>query len=153
MDKNKFSFHNGVHGVALLVPKWSDGMSNEYELREEALGLCRADGDGILAAVGDTEHWLQLIPFANSHSSDKSDHAQQKRAMEKKLGDLQREVRRSSRRPRTRGLQKNNNNLIAELSQPLTLPDTSKDEGKNRKGDGQQKGHNIEVPSHGAGGH
>ena len=46
-----------------------------------------------------------------------------------------------------------NNNLIAAPSQPLTLPDTSKDEGKNRKGDGQQRGNDIEVPSHGAGGH
>ena len=40
------------------------------------------------AALGDTEHrmlhWLQLISIANSSSSDRSDHAQQMRAMEKR---------------------------------------------------------------------
>ena len=133
--------------------KWSDGMSNEYELREEALRLCRVDGDGILAALGNTEHWLQLVLYCELTLIRQIRPRTAEACHGKEVG-----------RPPTRGASQlppptnsqpteKNNNLIAAPSQPLTLPDTSKDKGKNRKGDGQQKGHGLEVPSHGTGGH
>ena len=88
LDKNNFNLHKEVNGTPLLVPKWTDCMSYECELRKEAYRLSREEGSGIKAAlwttIENTEHriihWLQLISIANSrpgeatlqHSSGKS---------------------------------------------------------------------------------
>ena len=80
-----------------LVPNWTDCMSHEFESCKEAFSLCREEGTGIQAAlwttVDNTEHrmihWLQLISIANSRLGG-SDCA----SLERKVNDLQREVRR-----------------------------------------------------------
>ena len=49
-----------VNGTLLLVTKWTDCMSYEFELREDANCLCRKEGSGIKAAlwttIENTEH-------------------------------------------------------------------------------------------------
>ena len=96
LDKKNFNLHKDVNGTLLLVPRWTDCMSYEFEVRKEAYRLCREEGSGIKDAlwttIENTEHrmihWLQLISIANSRPGG-GDYA----ALERKVNDLQREVR------------------------------------------------------------
>ena len=106
LDKKNFNLHIEVNGTLLLVTEWTDCMSHEVELRKDANRLCREEGSGIKAAlwttIENTEHgmihWLQLVSIANSRPGG-GDCA----ALERKVNDLQREVRRRSRTPRRKG--------------------------------------------------
>ena len=76
LDKQNFNRYKEVNGTLLLVPKWTDCLSYEFEIRKEAFRLCREEGFGIKAALWNTItnnehrmiHWLQLISIANSRS-------------------------------------------------------------------------------------
>ena len=104
-DKKNFNLHKEVNGTLLLVPKWTDCLSYEFEIRKEAFRLCREVGFGIKAALWNTitnnEHrmiqWLQLFSIANSRSGG-GDYA----ALERKMNDLQRSSRAISITPETR---------------------------------------------------
>ena len=106
LDKKNVNLHKEVNGTLLLVPKWTDRMSCEFELHKEACCLCREERSGIKDAlwttIENTEHrtihWLQLISISNSRPGG-GDYA----ALERKVNDLQREVRGRSRSPRRKG--------------------------------------------------
>ena len=69
LDKKNFNLHKEVNCTLLLVPKWTDCISYDFEVRKEAHRLCREEGAWIKAALSatleNTEHriihWLQLI--------------------------------------------------------------------------------------------
>ena len=100
-----------VNGTLLLVPKWTDCMSHEFELRTEAYRL----GSGIKAALWTTieNTGLQLTLIANSRPGG-GDFA----ALERKVNDSQRAVRGRSRSPRRKGGNRKPKALPAP-SQPL----------------------------------
>ena len=52
LGKKNFILHKEVNGKLLLVPRWTDSMAYEYELRKEALRLCREDDHGFQEACG-----------------------------------------------------------------------------------------------------
>ena len=54
LDKQNFNLHKEVNGTLLLVPKWTDCLSCEFEIRKEAFRLCREEGFGIKAALWNT---------------------------------------------------------------------------------------------------
>ena len=98
LEKKHFNLHKEVNGTLLLVPRWTNCVSYEFQIRKEASRLCREEGAGIKAAslwatLANTEHrmlhWLQLVSIANSRSGGGGDYA----ALERKFNELQREVR------------------------------------------------------------
>ena len=123
LDKKNFNLHKDVNGTLLLVPRWTDCMSFEFEVRKEAYRLCREAGSGIKDAlwttIENTEHrmihWLQLISIAKSRPGG-GDYP----ALERKVNDLQREVR-----GRFRSLRRKGGNtkpkVLSSSSQPLAL--------------------------------
>ena len=94
LDKQNFNLHKEVNGTLLLLPKWPDCLSYEYEIRKEALRLCREEGYGIKAALWNTianqEHRMLPTPTREVVITQLSN---------AKLADLQREVRGRSRSP------------------------------------------------------
>ena len=113
--------------------------------------MCREEGFGIKAVLWNTIannehrmiHWLQLISIANSQSGG-GDYA----ALERKLNDLQREVRGRSRSPRRQGGNRKPKALPAP-SQRLALTDGANKEKSSfrkrnnrnsRKGRGKSSG-------------
>ena len=101
LDKKNFNLHKEVSGTLLLVSKWTDCMSYEFELRKDANRLCREEGSGIKSAlwttIENTEHrmihWLQLVSIARGDCAE----------LERKVNELQREVQKRSRSPRRKG--------------------------------------------------
>ena len=144
LDKKNFNLHKEVNGSLPLVPKWSDCMSYEFEIRKEAFRMCREEGSSIKAAlwatIENTEHrmihWLQLISIANSRSSGSGgDYA----ALERKVLDLQREVRGRSRSPRNRN-QNKKQKALPPPPQPLAIGDAQRQKRTDRAG---RKGQNT----------
>ena len=103
LDKDSFNFYKQVEGRPLISPSWSFCLSYEFELRKEAIRLCKEQSFGIQAALWaalrDKEHrmkhWLQLVAIPNSSaSSDK----QELQVLKKRITDLEKARSRSPRR-------------------------------------------------------
>ena len=147
VDKKNFSLHKKDNGTLLLVPKWTECTPYEFELRKEAYRLCREEDSGIKDAlwttIKNTEHrmiqWLQLISIANSRPSG-GDYA----TLERKVNDLQREVRGRSRSPRRKGGGNRKPKSLLAQSQNLALADAPHQkrisDGKGTKNTSPKKG-------------
>ena len=87
----------------MISPCWSFCLSYEFELRKEAISLCKEQSFGIQAALWAAlrnpehrlKHWLQLVAIPNSASSSSS---QEMQAMKKRIADLEKARSRSPRR-------------------------------------------------------
>ena len=74
LDRDNFHFYKEVEGRPLIAPKWSYCLNYEFELRKEAIKICKERSLGIKEALwkvlGDMEHrmkhWLQLVAIPNA---------------------------------------------------------------------------------------
>ena len=74
LDRDNFHFFIEVEGRPLIAPKWSYCLNYEFELRKEAIKICKERSLGIKEALwkvlGDVEHrmkhWLQLVAIPNA---------------------------------------------------------------------------------------
>ena len=77
LDKDNFNFYKEVDGRPMISPSWSYCLSYEFELRKEAIRLCKEQSFGIQSALWTTlrnmehrmKHWLQLVAIPNAPSS------------------------------------------------------------------------------------
>ena len=77
LDRDNFNFHKEVNGRTLISPCWSFCLSYEFELRKEAIRLCKEQAMGVQAALWTAlrnpkhrmKHWLQLVAIPNAPSS------------------------------------------------------------------------------------
>ena len=75
LDKDNFNFYKEVDGRPMISPSWSYCLSYEFELRKEAIRLCKEQSFGIQSALWtalrNTEHrmkhWLQLVAIPMLH--------------------------------------------------------------------------------------
>ena len=74
LDKDNFNFYKEVDGRPMISPSWSYCLSYEFELRKEAIRLCKEQSFGIQSALWTTlrntehrmKHWLQLVAIPNA---------------------------------------------------------------------------------------
>ena len=103
LDKDNFTFYKEVDGRPMISPSWSYCLSYEFELRKEAIRLCKEQSFGIQSALWTTlrntehrmKHWLQLVAIPNAPSSSSS---QELQSLKKRISDLQKARSRSPRR-------------------------------------------------------
>ena len=94
LDRDNFNFHKEVNGRTLISPCWSFCLSYEFELRKEALRLCKEQAMGVQAALWTAlrspehrmKHWLQLVAIPNAPSSSSGSDIQ---ALKKRISDLE----------------------------------------------------------------
>ena len=94
LDRDNFNFHKEVNGRTLISPCWSFCLSYEFELRKEAIRLCKEQVMGVHAALWTAlrnpehrmKHWLQLVAIPNAPSSSSSSDIQ---ALKKRISDLE----------------------------------------------------------------
>ena len=133
LDKDNFNFYKEVDGRPMISPSWSCCLSYEFELRKEAIRLCKEQSFGIQSALWTTlrnmehrmKHWLQLVAIPNAPSSSSS---QELQSLKKRISDLEKTRSRSPRR---------NNQKQLSLSggpQMLALPAPSAPAQKGGKG-------------------
>ena len=93
LDRDNFNFHKEVNGRTLISPCWTFCLSYEFELRKEALRLCKEQAMGVQAALWTAlrnpehsmKHWLQLVAIPNAPSSSSGSDIQ---ASKKRISDL-----------------------------------------------------------------
>ena len=103
LDRDNFNFHKEVNGRTLISPCWSFCLSYEFELRKEAIRLCKEQAMGVQAALWTAlrnpehrmKHWLQLVAIPNAPSSSSSSDIQ---ALKKRISDLEKARSRSPRK-------------------------------------------------------
>ena len=103
LDRDNFNFHKEVNGRTLISPCWSFCLSYEFELRKEAVRLCKEQAMGVQAALWTAlrnpehrmKHWLQLVAIPNALSSSSGSDLQ---ALKKRISDLEKARSRSPRR-------------------------------------------------------
>ena len=103
LDRDNFNFHKEVNGRTLISPCWSFCLSYEFELRKEAIRLCKEQAMGVQAALWTAlrnpehrmKHWLQLVAIPNAPSSSSGSDLQ---ALKKRISDLEKARSRSPRR-------------------------------------------------------
>ena len=133
LDKDNFNFYKEVDGRPMISPSWTYCLSYEFELRKEAIRLCKEQSFGIQSALWTTlrnmehrmKHWLQLVAIPNAPSSSSS---QELQSLKKRISDLEKARSRSPRR--------NNQKQLAAASGPqmLALPAPSAPTQKGGKG-------------------
>ena len=87
----------------MISPCWSFCLSYEFELRKEAIRLCKEQTMGVQAALWAAlrnpehrmKHWLQLVAIPNAPSSSSGPEIQ---ALKKRISDLEKARSRSPRR-------------------------------------------------------
>ena len=75
LDKDNFNFYKEVDGRPMISPSWTYCLSYEFELRKEAIRLCKEQSFGIQSALWSTlrnmehrmKHWLQLVAIPKLH--------------------------------------------------------------------------------------
>ena len=78
----------------MISPSWTYCLSYEFELRKEAIRLCKEQSFGIQSALWTTlrnmehrmKHWLQLVAIPNAPSSSSS---QELQSLKKRISDLE----------------------------------------------------------------
>ena len=103
LDKDNFNFYKEVDGRPMISPSWTYCLSYEFELRKEAIRLCKEQSFGIQSALWATlrntehrmKHWLQLVAIPNAPSSPSS---QELHSLKKRISDLEKARSRSPRR-------------------------------------------------------
>ena len=103
LDKDNFNFNKEVDGRPMISPSWTYCLSYEFELRKEAIRLCKEQSFGIQSALWTTlrnmehrmKHWLQLVAIPNAPSSSSS---QELQSLKKRISDLEKARSRSPRR-------------------------------------------------------
>ena len=121
LDKDNFYFYKEVDGRPMISPSWTYCLSYEFELRKEAIRLCKEQSFGIQSALWTTlrnmehrmKHWLQLVAIPNAPSSSSS---QELQSLKKRISDLEKARSRSPRRNNQKQLS------LAGGSQMLALP-------------------------------
>ena len=103
LDTDNFNFEKEVDGRPVISPSWSYCLSNELELRKEAIRLCKEQSSGIQSALWSAlpntehrmKHWLQLVAIPNTPSSSSN---QELQSFKKRIADLEKARSRSPRR-------------------------------------------------------
>ena len=142
LDKDNFNFYKEVDGRPMISPSWTYCLSYEFELRKEAIRLCKEQSFGIQSALWTTlrnmehrmKHWLQLVAIPNAPSSSSS---QELQSLKKRISDLEKARSRSPRRSNQKQL------TAASGPQMLALPAPSgsthgQKGGKNKKRGGSR---------------
>ena len=74
LDKDNFNFYKEVDGRPMISPWWTYCLSYEFELRKEAIRLCKEESYGMQAAQWTAlknpehrmKHWPQLVAVPNA---------------------------------------------------------------------------------------
>ena len=104
LDKDNFNFYKEVDGRPLITPCWTICLSYEFELRKEAIRLCKEQSYGIQAAlwaalrIGEQrmKHWLHAVGRNPQFPTSSSN--QEMQALKKWVSDLEKARSRSPRR-------------------------------------------------------
>ena len=137
LDKDNFNFYKEVDGRPMISPSWSYCLSYEFELRKEAIRLCKEQSFGIQSALWTTlrnmehrmKHWLQLVAIPNAPSSSSS---QELQSLKKRISDLEKARSRSPRRNNQKQLSLPGGSQMLALPAPSGSTQGQKG-GKNRK--------------------
>ena len=136
-----------IEGETWAAPVWTHCMEHEFQLRRDAMKLCREQGYSIQAALWATyrnqehrmKHWVTLLSIANSRSDGISDKAAREiEQLKKQVAQLQKARSRSPR-----GAQGSGKKFRGQLA----LQDYSaSSSGKGKGGRGNGHKHNKTRP-------
>ena len=137
LDKDNFNFYKEVDGRPMISPSWTYCLSYEFELRKEAIRLCKEQSFGIQSALWTTlrntehrmKHWLQLVAIPNAPSSSSS---QELQSLKKRISDLEKARSRSPRRTNQKQLAASSGSQMLALPAP-SAPAQGRKGGKDRK--------------------
>ena len=150
LDKDNFNFYKEVDGRPMISPSWTYCLSYEFELRKEAIRLCKEQSFGIQSALWTTlrnmehrmKHWLQLVAIPNAPSSSSS---QELQSLKKRISDLEKARSRSPRRTNQKQL------AASSGSQMLALPAPSGPAQGQKGGKGRKRGGSKWISAKGSG--
>ena len=139
LDKDNLNFYKEVDGRPMISPSWSYCLSYEFELRKEAIRLCKEQSfsiqSALWSALRNTEHrmkhCLQLVAIPNAPSSSSS---QELQSLKKRIADLEKARSRSPRRSKQKQL------AAASGPQMLALPAPSAPAQGQKGGKGKKRG-------------
>ena len=137
LDKDNFNFYKEVDGRPMISPSWTYCLSYEFELRKEAIRLCKEQSLGIQSALWTTlrntehrmKHWLQLVAIPNAPSSSSS---QELQSLKKRISDLEKARSRSPRRSNQKQITAPGGSQMLALPAP-SAPARGQKGGKDRK--------------------
>ena len=83
LSTDKFVMKKQIEGQTWAAPTWAHCMEHEFQLRREAMKLCREQGHSIQAALWAAyrnqehrmKHWVTLLSIANSRCDSIPDKA------------------------------------------------------------------------------
>ena len=99
MSTDNFLMKRHIEGETWAAPVWTHCMEIEFQLRRDAMKLCREQGYSIQAALWATyrnqehrmKHWVTLLSIANSRSDAISDKAAREiEQLKRQVAQLQR---------------------------------------------------------------
>ena len=134
----------------MISPSWSSCLSYEFELRKEAIRLCKEQSFGIQSALWATlrntehrmKHWLQLVAIPNAPSSPSS---QELQSLKKRISDLEKARSRSPRRSNQKQI------TAPGGSQMLALPAPSAPAQRQKGGKGRKRAGVTHAAAKGSG--
>ena len=153
LGRGNFNFYKEVEGRLMISPCWSFCLSYEFELRKEAIRLCKEQSFGVQAVLWAAlrnpehrmKHWLQLVAIPNSASSSSS---QEMQAMKKRIADLEKARSRSPRRKQASIPGGTSMHALPAPSAPVQGSKVGKGGNNKKKGTGKGKsGSSSSAPS------
>ena len=106
LSTDNFLMKRQIEGETWAAPVWTHCMEYEFQLRRDAMKLCREQGYSIQAALWATyrnqehrmKHWVMLLSIANSRSEGTSDKAaRETEQLKKQVAQLHKARSRSPR--------------------------------------------------------